>query len=91
MNTRTMIGVLVGLAGVAGAASVLVSASKKTPAVGVQPQTTPAPGVPLTSTGQTLDVGFASGIPTVRPYDTGPVNTTYNPSGWDHAFIGVRR
>lgn len=90
MKPRALLGIVIGLGGLLGTAAVLLAGGgKKGAAAAPQPVPGTPPGVPLT-TGRVLDVGLVSGIPTVRPFDSGPINYDHNAPGWDYAVIGGR-
>lgn len=94
-SARTIAGVLVGLVGVMGAASVLLTTRKAgTTATTGTPTSTPSPasigGPSLTVDNRVVNVGLASGIPQAAGYDSGPVDFTYNAPGWEYAPLGVR-
>lgn len=92
MKSRAIFGVVIGLGGLLGTAAVLLAGGgKKGASPAPQPAPSPQPGVPLTTDGRVIEVGLVSGIPTVRPFDDGPVNYDYNAPGWDYAMIGGQR
>lgn len=88
---RLFVGLAVGLAGVGVMASVLLPQSKTLNAVkgasGAAGGTAKVPE--LKTTGEVMAVGYASGIPAVTAYDTGPIDTRYMPqNGWAYSPIG---
>ncbi|MEF2280390.1 hypothetical protein V3W47_19015 [Deinococcus sp. YIM 134068] len=92
MDAKTVIGVLVGTAGVVGAALVMLSGSQRTTTpTGAASGAAPPAGVALAVDGGTVvNVGMVSTIPTAKGYDTGAVDYTYNRDGWDTVLIGVK-
>lgn len=90
-SVRTVAALLVGLAGVAGAASVILTSGKTSPKA--QPANggaaKPGTGPALGYDGRVLPVGMTSSIPQTVGYDTGPLDYTYNAPGWDYYPVGL--
>lgn len=89
---RLALGVLVAVVAAGGAAAVaLTSRRAPVPTQGTQPQQGAGVGGPALSTdGRTVNVGMVSSIPQARGYDTGPIDYSRNPDGWDFARLGGR-
>lgn len=85
-TTRLVLGLAVGLLSVGGVAVVMM---KDHPAMQPPTKGQKGPGVNLTLNGS-RDIGATSSIPNANLYDTGPINTAYNPKGWDYMPIGVK-
>lgn len=90
-GVRLALGVLVAVVAAGGAAAVALTA-RRAP-VPTQPTGQQGAGVggpALSTDGRTVNVGMVSSIPQARGYDTGPVDYSRNPDGWDFARLGGR-